>query len=61
MKSDLEYVIEKLSSGIFVLNKAADVTDINITTLMRIRDRKTKSPGSRTVETLKDYFMRAGE
>lgn len=61
MKSDLDYVIEKLESGIFVLNKAADETGINITTLMRIRDRETKSPGSRTVQALKDYFQKAGE
>jgi hypothetical protein len=61
MKSDLQYVIDKLSSGIFVLKKCCNETGINITTLMRIRDGYTRSPGSRTIQTLKEYFMKAGE
>lgn len=61
MKTDLDYVIEKLQSGAFVLTKISDVTKISITTLMRIRDGVTTNPNSLTVNTLKDYFMRVGE
>jgi hypothetical protein len=61
MKSDLEYVIDKLSSGVFVLKKAAEQTKITEQTLLRIRDRKTKSPGTLTINALKYYFMKAGE
>jgi predicted house-cleaning noncanonical NTP pyrophosphatase (MazG superfamily) len=61
MKSDLEYVIEKLSSGMFVLKRIAENTNITEQTLLRIRDKKTKSPGSLTVKALRDYFMKAGD
>jgi predicted house-cleaning noncanonical NTP pyrophosphatase (MazG superfamily) len=61
MKSDLEYVIEKLSSGMFVLKRIAENTNITEQTLLRIRDKKTKSPGALTVSTLKDYFMKASD
>jgi hypothetical protein len=61
MESDLTYVKRKLGSGIFVLTKVSDVTGINYTTLGRIRDELVKSPGFRTVETLKQYFMNASK
>ena len=61
MKSDLDYVVEKLASGIFVLKRVSEGTDITEQTLLRIRDGKTKNPGSLTIKTLKEYFMKAGE
>lgn len=61
MKPDLEYVKEKLNSGVFVLTKAANETGINLVTLMRIRDGETKSPGNLTIKALKEYFQKAGE
>jgi hypothetical protein len=61
MKSDLEYVIEKLKSGTFVLKRISERTNITEQTLLRIRDKKTKSPGALTVKALHDYFMKAGE
>jgi hypothetical protein len=56
METDLEYVIRKLSSGIFVLSRIVDKTGLNMTTLLRIRDRITQSPGNSTVIALKNYF-----
>jgi predicted house-cleaning noncanonical NTP pyrophosphatase (MazG superfamily) len=60
-KTDLDYVIEKLKSGTFVLKRIAERTHITEQTLLRIRDEKTKSPGGLTVKALRDYFMKAGE
>jgi hypothetical protein len=60
-EADLEYVIRKLSSGVFVLSRIVDKTGLNMTTLLRIRDRQTKSPGTSTVISLKDYFINASK
>jgi hypothetical protein len=59
MESDLDYVKRKLASQIFVLTRISDVTGFNMTTLMRIRDGVTKSPGTSTVTALKNYFINA--
>jgi hypothetical protein len=59
-ESDLDYVKRKLGSGIFVLSRIADMTELNMTTLIRIRDEVTKSPGAITINLLKDYFMKSG-